>query len=88
MKIKESELESHQDQADPLLGTVYFKQITYKIKILKLSDKVPTEFKDDFIEWLKSKALKLGLGKQCEYYYDHDKTGNSFIEVLFHVYCD
>lgn len=72
--------------ADPLLGTVYFKQITYKIEILELSDKVPKEFQDDFIEWLKSKALELGLGKQREYYYDHDETGESFIEVLFHVY--
>lgn len=73
--------------ADPLLGTVHFKQITYKIEILKLSNEVPIEFQDDFIEWLKSKALELGLGKQCEYYYDHDESGKSFIEVLFHVYC-
>ena len=72
---------------EPVLGTVFFKQITYKIEILKLSSPVPKEFHDDFIEWLKSKALEFGLGKQLEHYYDHDETGNSWIEVSFSVHC-
>ena len=35
---------------DRVLGTVHFKQVTYKITILKLSSPVPVEFHDDFIE--------------------------------------
>ena len=72
---------------DRVLGTVHFKQVTYKITILKLSSPVPVEFHDDFIEWLKSKAFEFGLGKQLEHYYDHDETGNSWIEVSFEVHC-
>lgn len=60
-----------------------YKQITYKIEILRLSNNIPIEFQNDFVEWLKSKAVELGLGKQCEYYYNHDETGDSPIEVLF-----
>lgn len=69
-----------------LLGTVHFKQIVYKITINNLSEDIPVEFQDDFIEWLKSKAGELGAGKHHEYYYDHDETAQSKIEVDFSVY--
>ena len=84
---KTSQTTDHAIAVDTVLGTVHFKQVTYRIVILKLSSPVPTEFHEDFIEWLKSKALELGLGKHCENYYDHDEIGESDIEVLFSVHC-
>ena len=87
-KLKENNPQGTANIADDrVLGTVHFKQVTYKITILKLSSPVPLEFHDDFIEWLKSKAIEFGLGKQLEHYYDHDDTGNSWIEVSFEVHC-
>ena len=87
-KLTENNLHDTANIADDrVLDTVHFKQATYKITILKLSSSVPVEFHDDFIEWLKSKALEFGLGKQLEHYYNHDDTGNSWIEVSFEVHC-
>ena len=71
-----------------LLNAVLFKQVNYKITILKCdgTNLIPVELRQDFEDWIKMKAVELGLGTHCEYYYDHDETGESFIEVLFHVY--
>ena len=72
-----------------LLGAVLFKEVKYKITILGCENAhlIPIELRSDFISWLKSKAIELGLGKHCEHYYDHDESGNTWVEVLFSVHC-
>ena len=72
-----------------LLGAVFFKSIDYKIIINKCDNAhlIPTELRNDFIDWVKSKAVELGLGKHCEHYYDHDETGETWVEVEFTVHC-
>lgn len=75
--------------ANPLLNAVLLHQVKYKITILRCDDanKIPVEFRQDFEDWLKAKAVELGLGTHCENYYDHDETGKSFIAVDFSVHC-
>lgn len=72
-----------------LLGAVLFKSIEYKITITKCDNShlIPIGLRNDFIDWIKSKAAELGLGKHCEYYYDHDESGKTWIEVEFTVHC-
>lgn len=69
----------------PTEGAIFYKSVNYKITILKLTSPVPPEFEEDFIAWLEWKSLQCGFGKHCEYYYDHDESGKSWIEVVIEV---
>jgi hypothetical protein len=70
----------------PSNKAVYFKQVTYKIEILYTSSPVPLEFQDDFVEWLKNKAVESGVGKKVFDNY-HNETGGTWIEVTYLVTC-
>lgn len=69
-----------------LLGTVHSKTVTLNVKILELDKEVPSEELDNFIEWLKHKAIEVGTGKQKEYY-GYTENFRDDIGVLFNVYC-
>jgi len=49
----------------------------YKIEIISTSSVVNAGFED----WLRSKALSLGTGKQIEYY--HDEENDIDIKIIF-----
>ena len=67
-----------------LIGKVYFREIVLKIEILKVDKEVPSEHLEDFIEWLKCKAVEVGTGKQYEHYgYTDDYKDD--IGVSFYV---
>ena len=80
---------SSQNNANALLNAVLFKQVNYKITILKCDDAnlIPVELRQDFEDWIKMKAVELGIGTHCEHYYDHDETGKTFVSVDFSVHC-
>lgn len=75
------------NNANILIGAVIYKSVNYKITITKCNNAhlIPIEMREDFIDWLKSKAAELGLGNHCDYYYDLDETGDTWIEVVFNV---
>lgn len=77
------------NNANTLLGAVLFKEVKYKITIIECNNAhlIPIELRDDFISWVESKAIELGLGKHCEHYYEHDESGKTWIEVVFSVHC-
>lgn len=58
--------------------------VTYSIEIVKIEKTIPDDEIANFKEWLKNKAVELGLGKHYEYY---DITENYLdaIPVLFYV---
>lgn len=62
-----------------------YRLVNYKIEITEIEKPIPDEYVDDFKEWIKSKAVELGLGNHYEYYYDHDETGVDSIGVIFNV---
>lgn len=86
---KMSNEEQNGNIAKPVLGAVLFKQVNYKITILKCNDAslIPVELRQDFEDWIKMKSVELGLGTHCENYYDHDETGKTFVAVDFSVHC-
>ena len=83
------DLKQEDNDANTLLGAVLVKEVKYKITIIECDNAnlIPIELRDDFISWVESKAIELGLGKHCEYYCDHDESENSWIEVVFSVHC-
>jgi hypothetical protein len=80
---------SRPTRINPMLNAVLFKQVTYKITILKCDDAslIPVELRKDFEDWIKMKAVELGLGTHCENYYAHDETSKTFVAVDFSVHC-
>ncbi len=69
-----------------LLGTVHQHSFILNVKVLELDKVVPDTEKDEFIEWLKHKAVEVGTGKHKEYYgYTEDYKDD--IGVLMEVYC-
>ena len=88
-KNKSSEDNFNATIGNTVLGAVFFKSIDYKIIINKCDNAhlIPTELRNDFIDWVKSKAVELGLGKHCEHYYEHGETGETWVEVEFTVHC-
>ena len=70
-----------------LLNAVLYKKIFYRITILECENAnlIPQPLIEDFFEWIKSKAVELGLGCHHEYYYDHDETGKTCVSVKFSV---
>lgn len=65
---------------------VMYTQVVFKITMSSLEN-VPTEFNDEIKEWVKFKAVQLGLGHHIEYYYVDDDVRND-IQVDFVVEID
>jgi len=51
-----------------LIGKVIKKTIKLKIEILDIQKDIPESEIDNFLLWLESIAVELGLGKHHEYY--------------------
>jgi hypothetical protein len=58
--------------------------VTYIITILKIGDIFPSEYIEDIIDFLKSKAVELGLGKHQEFYCFENNSIQD-LEILFEV---
>ena len=71
-------------QENKLVGKIFRRRVSYDIEIKSMASIVPDEFEEDFIDWLKCKAVELGAGKQCGTYYGHDESGDG-IDVVFYV---
>ncbi len=59
--------------------------VTYSIEIVKIEKTIPDDEIENFKEWLKNKAVELGLGKQYEYYEYYLENYLYNIPVLFYV---
>lgn len=73
------------NSVNTLLNTTYTKTFTLNVKILELNKEVPSNELDTFIEWLKYKAIEVGIGKHEEYYH-YTENYIDDIGVLFNVY--
>lgn len=55
-----------------------------KIEIARIEGNLPETNKDDFLDWIKHKAIECGLGYHVEYY-AYTEDHNDDIEVAFNV---
>lgn len=72
--------------ADPLLGAVITKSVTFKIEIRSINKPIPVEEIENLKEWLRHKAIELGSGLQFDHY-GYSENYKDDIGVGFYVYC-